>query len=117
MAYETVIAAFDDADAATAAIRQLRRLGVPAHEIKRHPVSSMTLEDVARAPVEPAATGFWAWLFGPDTIEARVALYRKALLEGGTVVTVRVLEETIQEVRESLDRFGPLEIEESRLET
>ena len=86
-------------------------MSVPFHEIKRHPVSSESVEEIARAPVQEGSTGFWAWLFGAEPVEARLALYRKALHDGGTVLTVRVLEEEAGAVRWTLDRFGPVDLE------
>lgn len=113
MAYETLIAAYDEGSRASDAIRELRRMGVPAHEIKRHPVSATTVEEIAQAPMPETATGFWAWLFGSEEVEARLAVYRKALSAGGTVLTVRVLEEESVAVRQALDRSGPVGLDEA----
>jgi hypothetical protein len=114
MAYETIIVAYEDAGAANDAVRALRRLGIPASDIRRHPVDPKGIEDVAAAPeIHAPETGFWAWLFGPELEGAQLAIYRRALDRGGTILSVRVMEDTAAEVRAVLDRFGPLDLKET----
>ena len=115
MAYEILIVAYDSADRASA-VRELRRAGVPANEIKRHPVSSTSVEEISMAPMAETSSGFWGWLFGENAVEKRrLNRYRKALSQGGTVITVRVLEEETGSIRAVLEKFGPLDLAEAEI--
>jgi hypothetical protein len=111
MSYETLIVAYESNDKATAAVKALRRIGVPSRDIKRHPVSEDSLEDVAAAPEPPTSKGFFAWLFGNETVEARIRLYQKALDAGGTVISVSVISDEAERVRQLLREFEPLDLE------
>jgi hypothetical protein len=111
MPYETLIVAYDSNDKATAAVKALRRIGVPARDIKRHPVSEDSSEDVAAAPEPPTGKGFFAWLFGNDVVEARIKLYQKALEAGGTVISVSIIGDEADRVRRLLKGFEPLDLE------
>lgn len=113
MSYDTIIVAFDSTPLATAAIQAVRRMGVPAHDIKRHPADSTTVDDVAAAVAEETGPSFWSWLFGRDAEQRQVKLYQSALSRGGTVVSVRVLEDEAANVRETLACYGPLDLKES----
>ncbi len=110
MAYETLIVAYERTDRATEAVQAIRRLGVPSSDIKRYPVDATEIEEIAKAPEEAAGSGLWHWLFGRDEAEERLAVYKKALDHGGTVISVRVMEDEAARVREELDRFGPLDL-------
>jgi len=111
MPYETLIVAYERTANASAAIVALRRIGVPSSDIKRHPVSSESLEEVAMAPEPATGAGFFAWLFGQDAVAARIELYRKALDAGGTVISVRVMTDEVNTVHQLLQEFGPLDWE------
>ena len=110
MPYETLIVAYDTADQASDAVRAIRRLGIPASDIKRHPVDATSIEDVAAAPEEAGGGGLWSWLFGSNAVEDRIAVYKKALDRGGTVISVRVIEDEVESVRVTLDQYGPVDV-------
>lgn len=111
MEYETLIVAYGQVERASAAIKALRRHGVPSDCIKRHPVSAESIEDIATAPEPPTGTGFFGWLFGRDALSARIELYKKALEAGGTVISVKVQTEETGRVHKLLQDFGPLDWE------
>lgn len=112
LAYETIIVAYETLEAADDAIRALRRLGVPAHDIRRHPVGA-DADQVAPVPEAKAPEpGFWRWLFGGELDRARLNGYERALRRGGTIISVRVMEEEAGQVTTLLHRFGPLEIQD-----
>jgi len=114
MSFETIIVAFDDAAKATAAIQDVRRMGVPANAIKRHPAEAGTAAQLAAAAVnDPARPGFWSWMFGREAEERQIRLYQGALRSGGTVVSLRVLADEAQRVREVLEIHGPLDLKET----
>ena len=111
MEFETIIVAYDRPERASAAIAALRLLGIPPGDIKRHPVSSGSIEEVAVAPEAPTGNGFFGWLFGRNTVAHRVALYKKALEAGGTVISVTVRADETHVVHKHLQDFGPMDWE------
>ena len=114
MAYTTIIVAFDNAARASAAVRALRDLGVPAGDIKRHPVEAGSAAEVAAVSVmEPSTKGFWAWLFDRDAEEHQIALYQQALQKGGTILSIRVLDDEAGHVSNVIQSFGPLDLKET----
>ena len=114
MAYETIIVAYDSIEAANEAVRAIRRMGVPASDIRRHPVDPKGIEEVAAVPeIKAPEMGFWDWLLGREMEQRQLAIYRRALDQGGTILSVQVMEDTAKEVRAALDRFGPLDLKEA----
>ena len=111
ISYETLIVAYELGERASAAIAALRGIGVPPGDIKRHPVSKEAVEEVAVGAEPTTGQGFFSWLFGHDTVAARVELYRKALEAGGTVISVRVTSDKVTAVYRLLQEFGPLDWE------
>ncbi len=94
MAYETLIVAYDRFDRATEAVRASRLLRVPGADIKRHPVDAASIADIAAAPDEAK----------------RLALHKRALDRGVTVISVRVMEYQADRVRAELGRYGPSDV-------
>lgn len=111
MEHETIIVAYDRPERASAAIAALRQLGMPPEDVKRHPVSSGAIEEVAIAPEPSTGSGFFGWLFGRDTVAHRVALYKKALEAGGTVISVTVTADEMHTAHKLLQEFGPMDWE------
>ena len=111
MEYETLIVAYEQADRASAAIVALRRAGIPPSDIKRHPVSPDTIEEIAVPPESPTGSGFFGWLFGRDAVAARIKLYKKALDAGGTVISVRVPIDDTHLFYKLLQDLGPIDWE------
>ena len=88
-------------------------MGVPARDIRRHPADADTVNDVAEAVAEGSGSSFWAWLFGEDTQERQIRLYQAALSRGGTVLSVRVIEEEVAHVRSVIASHGPLDLKDT----
>lgn len=109
MGYETLIVAYDNPGAASQAIQALRRAGIPANDIKRHP-SVGGVEEIAAAPAEGTGAALWTWLFGDDAVEERIAVYQHAVQQGGTVLSIRVIEDEASRIRQLLEDFGPLDL-------
>jgi stress response protein YsnF len=87
---ETIVAAFDSASAAEAAVQDLQRAKIPSASIR-----SYTKEDPdytgyrAREPQRKG--GFWAWLLGEEpSYTTEYDAYDTSLASGHTVVTVAV---------------------------
>jgi hypothetical protein len=111
MKCETIIVAYDRPERASAAIASLRQLGVPPGDIKRHPVSSGAIEEVAVATEPSTGSGFFGWLFGRDTVAHRGALYKKALEAGGTVISVAETADEMHTAHKLLQESAPMDWE------
>jgi uncharacterized protein (TIGR02271 family) len=107
MTVETIVAIYDTAAQADAAVRDLKAANVPADAISQHAGTS------GGPTTAPAAReqGFWASLFGgePDT-DAEV--YDRSLQSGSTVVTVKVDERHVAQVTGILEQHNPVDIDE-----
>ncbi len=115
MAYETIVVAFDNASRATAAVQAVRQLGIPSGDIKRHPIEAGSVVDAATVPaLEFSSKGFWAWLFDRDAEERQIKLYEQALQKGGTIISIRVLDDEAGRVMSVLDAHYPLDLKETR---
>jgi uncharacterized protein (TIGR02271 family) len=110
MTEQTIVAVYDTAAHADAAIRDLEAAHVPSNAISRHAkggaMSGMTADTAAPAR-EP---GFWASLFGGESSDA--AVYDRSLQSGSTVVTVKTPEQHVTRVHEILDRHNPVDLDE-----
>jgi uncharacterized protein (TIGR02271 family) len=113
MASETIVAVFDTAAHAEAAIADLRAAGIPDSAIEQH--SGTAGYEMASAPVaedEPRHTGFWAWLTGEGADESHHALYDRSIAGGSTVVTVVTDESQASKVSAILESHGPVDLDE-----
>jgi uncharacterized protein (TIGR02271 family) len=106
MTGETIVAIYDTAAQADAAVRDLKAANVPADAISRH---AGTTGSTTAAPAQEQ--GFWASLFGgePDT---GAEVYDRSLQNGSTVVTVKASEQQITDVSEILERHNPVDVDE-----
>jgi uncharacterized protein (TIGR02271 family) len=110
MASETIVAAFDTAAKADAAIRDLENAGVPSSSIKRY-AKADTTASASYSAGQPQ--GFWAWLLGKeDTSSYDRTLYDRTIESGGTVVTVIVDQNEADRVVSVLDAHSPVNLEE-----
>lgn len=111
MAQETLVAVFDTAADAQAAVHALAGAGVAPADIERH------AQHALRAQVSPPATtasrgGFWGALFGGETTTEQNTVYDRTVQSGGDVVTV-VLHDSARDgdrVMTILERFGPVDV-------
>src|SRR5689334_22997972 len=109
---ETVVAAFDSASAAEAAVEDLHRAKIPSAMIR-----SYTKEDpdysgyTAREPQRKG--GFWAWLLGEEpSYTTDYDAYDTSLASGHTVVTVTVDEVHADAVIGIVNQHRPSDIHE-----
>lgn len=110
MAFETIVVAFATGPQATSAIRAVRTLGVPASDIRRHPADLGDAE-TARAAVEQES-GIWKWLFGRQVSASESDVYEEAVKSGGIVVSISVIEEEVERIKNLLSDFGPLSLQQ-----
>jgi uncharacterized protein (TIGR02271 family) len=109
MAYETVVAVFDTAAHAEAAIKALKAGGFADADI--------SLFDDARLKAGKAAiaagvkeAGLWHRLFGRDVHRHEAAVYGQTIEEGGVVVSARVLESEVAHAIAILDLHRPVDV-------
>jgi uncharacterized protein (TIGR02271 family) len=105
---ETIVAVFDTAAHADAAVRDLEGANVPASAISRHPSTTGTAATTTGAPRE---TGFWSSLFGGEP-DHGTTVYDRSVESGSHVVTVKVSDHHIDNVTSILERHNPVDIDE-----
>ena len=121
MADETIVAIFDTAAHANAAIADLKTAGVPDAAISLHAGTTMTSDATGSAvggvssgmaSTQPAREkGFWSSLFGGET-DTDSAVYDRSLESGSSVVTVRSPDEHVTRLMEILESHNPIDIDE-----
>lgn len=108
MSEETIVAMYDTAAHAEAAIRDLKAADVPSNAISSHAQGATAVGTTSAAPTrEP---GFWASLFGGESTDS--AVYDRSVASGSTVVTVKVPEQHKSRVVEILERHSPIDFDE-----
>ena len=103
---ETIVAVFDMAAHADAAIRDLEAADVPSSAISRHSSTIGTTSTSA-----PRETGFWASLFGGEP-DQDSTVYDRSLESGSHVVTVKVPGTQVNSVMTMLESHSPIDIDE-----
>ena len=116
MASETIVAVFDTAAHAEAAVSALIADGVPASAIEHY---SRDQGVTGQAPVgtdvnPPSAhRGFWGWLTGEqETASSHHALYDQSIQSGSTVVTVISDGTNIDQIYNVLEAHNPVDLDE-----
>ncbi|WP_284945244.1 YsnF/AvaK domain-containing protein [Acidisoma cladoniae] len=115
MASETIVAIYDNAADASAAVSDLHDAGIPASAIEQHSKDTGYLNDTRDIAVEsePHKTGgFWAWLTGEGTDDTHHALYDRSIESGSTVVTVVTDEMKIDTITAILESHSPVDLTE-----
>jgi uncharacterized protein (TIGR02271 family) len=116
MAYETLVAVYDTAAHADAAVKALKAAGF--HE------SDISVFDQDRLKAGKAAlsagvkeTGLWNRLFGADVYEHEAAIYGQTVQEGGVVISLRVPESEVAHARAVLDIHRPVDVHDRAVTT
>ncbi len=113
MAEETIVAVYDTAAHAQAAVSDLRAANVPESAISVQAgsggMSGATTATTSAAPVQEQ--GFWASLFGGEP-DHDTAVYDRSVQGGSSVVTVRVPDEHVARVMQILETHNPVDIDE-----
>jgi len=105
MTEQTLVAVYDTAAHADAAVRDLRAADVPSAAISLHAATSA---GAAPAPVQEK--GFWSSLFGGDTDDADTL--GRSVVSGSTVVTVKVPEQNVARVSAIMEKHNPIDVDE-----
>jgi uncharacterized protein (TIGR02271 family) len=111
MAEETVVAVYETADQADAAIRDLHAAHVPAEAITRHNERITGTDKSATATASIAPSGFWAKLFGGEP-DHDTAVYDHSIENGAIVVSVKTPEQHVGDISEILERHHPVDLDD-----
>lgn len=107
---QTLVAVYDTAAHADAAVSDLRGAAVPSDFISQHTKNASVSGTTATgAPVHKE--GFWANLFGGEP-DHDTTLYDRSIETGSTVVTVRVPGDQYDRVSAILERHNPIDLDE-----
>ena len=109
MAFETLVAAFDTKEHATAAVNALKAGGFHSDDISVFDHSRLKVgKDVIGTA--PRQAGVWQWLFGRDLNLYEANVYGSTIDDGGTVVAVRVPPDQVAQASGILDLHHPVDI-------
>ena len=109
MAEETIVAVYDTAAHAQAAVSALRAASVPESAISVQAGGATTGTTATAAPVQEQ--GFWSSLFGGEP-DHNTEVYDRSVQSGSSVVTVRVPDEHVNKVMQILEAQNPIDIDE-----
>ena len=109
MAEETIVAVYDTAAHAQAAVSALRAAIVPDSAISVQAGGATTGTTATAAPVQEQ--GFWSSLFGGEP-DHNTEVYDRSVQSGSSVVTVRVPDEHVNKVMQILEAQNPIDIDE-----
>ncbi len=121
---ETIVAVYDTASAADAAVADLRAANVPESAITRHSDTSAAGSGMTAATTGMAGTatasgtegrGFWSSLFGTDDVGSHsdAAVYDRSVQSGSAVVVVKgTPAHDIDAVVAILEKHSPIDLDE-----
>ena len=107
MPEETLVAVYDTAEHADAAVRDLQAANVPAHAISQH--ANTAPSQGAQAPAREQ--GFWSKLIGAEP-DHDTNVYDRSIEGGSVVVSVQVPSEHYDSVAGILEKHGPIDLAE-----
>jgi len=107
---ETIVAVFDTAAHAEAAIRELESAGIPRTSIQHYAKGDTAFEQRS-TPGETGHRGFWSWLLGEEGPDYHGALYDRTVERGGTVVTVITNNADSERITSILLNHSPVDLE------
>ena len=112
MTDHTIVAVYDTAAHAEAAVQALEAANVPSSAISRHSQGGTTSAgSLTAAPVAGEERGFWSSLFGAEP-DHDTAVYDRSMASGATVVSVKVPEDHHESVAAILESHNPIDIDE-----
>ena len=107
-AYETLVAAYDTPEHATAAINALKAGGFHSDDISTFDKARLT--SGKSALTAPKYVGLWQRLFGDNVNEYEAHVLGDTVGTGGTVVSVRVPQDQVAQATGILDLHHPVDI-------
>lgn len=116
MAYETLVAVYDNAAHADAAVKALRAGGFANADISV--LNSDRLAPGGKATASGLKqAGLWQRLFGGDVYEHEAAVYGQAVERGGAIVSARVLDNEVAQAVAILDLHRPVDVHDRAVTT
>jgi len=109
MDVETLVAAFDTKDHATAAVNALKAGGFHSDDIDIVDNSALAAGKGAAA-TDPKQAGIWQRLFGDDVNKYEANVYSDTIKGGGSVVAVRVPPNQVAQASGILDLHHPISV-------
>jgi hypothetical protein len=106
MPNHTVVAVYETAAQAAAAVRDLQAADILPNAISQH---TKALTASGTAHTAPREQGFWASLFGS---EHDTSVYDRSVEEGASVLTVRVPDDGAERVTSILESHNPIDLDE-----
>lgn len=104
MSEQNIVAVYDTAAHADAAIQELKSANVPASSISRHAKGGAAAGKASPAP-EP---GFWASLFG----SGESTVYDRSVESGSIAVSVKSSGQQVTQISNILERHNPIDLDE-----
>ena len=113
MAFETLVAAFDNNEHAMAAVN-----GLKAGGFHRDDISILDQARLAQNKAGgPKSMGLWQRLFGDDISRYEATVYGDTIREGGVVVSVRVPREQVAHAAGIMDLHHPINVHDRAVTT
>ena len=109
MAYETLVAVFDTPAPAKAAVDVLKAGGFHEDDISILDNYRLSMGTSALAQSVKEA-GLWHRLFGGKLFEHEAAVYGQTVARGGTVISLRVLDNEVAHATGILDLYRPIDV-------
>jgi len=106
MDYEKVVAVFDTPEHAQTAVNALKAAGFFADDISV--ISSDSVDD--RGAKVTSESGFWHRLFGSDVDPHEAKVYSHTVGKGGSIVTLRALNNMVQKAVDVLHAHNPIDV-------
>jgi uncharacterized protein (TIGR02271 family) len=106
MAYEKVVAAFDNAEHAENAVRSLVSAGFPKQDISVLHNDTLGSETAVKQP------GLWKRLLGSDLEHHEASVYSDSVQKGGTIVSLRTPDHKVEEATDILHGHSPVDVPE-----
>jgi len=106
---QTLVAVYDTAAHADAAVLDLKSANVPAAAITQH-AKNGAMSGTTTAAAEPNAS-FWSKMIGTAP-EHETTVYDRSMESGSTVVTVKVPDEHVERVSAMLEKHNPINLDE-----
>jgi len=114
MAYETIVAVYDTAAHAEAAVKALKAGGFANADIS---VFNKDRLASGKKAIAAEQAGLWNRLFGEDIHEHEAAVYRQTVKDDGVVVSARVLDSEVAHAVAILDLHRPVDVHDRAVTT
>jgi uncharacterized protein (TIGR02271 family) len=116
---EHIVAVYKTEADATAAARSLESLGIPPAAIRQYAEAvHAKAEPVEHTSAHTSGGGFWAWLFGTESMTETTRsmytddMYDRRVAAGNAVISVTVHDMKIHETISALEAHNPVDIDE-----